>query len=43
MSGRIKGDIESSNFGHMFALNLEISIKEMIRVTKRGDSIAFSK
>ncbi len=35
-------DVVLSSFGHMFALNPEIVIKEMIRVTKRGGSIAFS-
>ncbi len=35
-------DVVLSSFGHMFALNPEIAIHEMIRVTKRGGSIAFS-
>ncbi len=36
-------DAVLSSFGHMFALNPEIDIKEMIRVTKRGGGrIAFS-
>jgi SAM-dependent methyltransferase len=35
-------DAVLSSFGHMFALNPEIAIQEMIRVTKRGGSIAFS-
>lgn len=36
-------DVVLSTFGHMFALNSEVVIKEIIRVTKRGvGRIAFA-
>jgi ubiquinone/menaquinone biosynthesis C-methylase UbiE len=35
-------DVVLSSFGHMFAPHPEVSIKEMVRVTKPGGSIAFS-
>lgn len=35
-------DVVLSSFGHMFALNPEGAIKEMLRVTKSGGRIAFS-
>ncbi len=35
-------DVVLSSFGHMFALNPEIAIQEMLRVTKSGGRIAFS-
>jgi SAM-dependent methyltransferase len=35
-------DVVLSSFGHMFALNPEVAIKEMLRVTKSGGRIAFS-
>ena len=35
-------DVVLSSFGHMFAPNPEIAIKEMLRVTKRKGRIAFA-
>ncbi len=35
-------DVVLSSFGHMFAPNPEVAIKEMLRVTKSGGRIAFA-
>jgi ubiquinone/menaquinone biosynthesis C-methylase UbiE len=37
-----KFDVVLSSFGHMFAAHPQVAIKEMLRVTKPGGSIAFS-
>lgn len=35
-------DVVVSSFGHMFAQNPEVAIKEMLRVLKRGGRVAFA-
>jgi SAM-dependent methyltransferase len=35
-------DVVASSFGHMFAQNPEVAIKEMLRVLKRGGRVAFA-